>query len=159
MGIGIRVREVSFADDPLRGDHRTATYPKSGSVGSNAGLTALPVEITEKQDVNREEARRVETRSPGFIRMTKARSRRSKSSQNADIDRYFAQLALEAPAVKQAAAKLEVANRDLAQAELDLRYCDILADIDGVVTRRNVNPGDYVQIGRNLIAVRSLHDI
>jgi len=76
-----------------------------------------------------------------------------------DIDRYFAQLALEAPAVKQAAAKLEVANRDLAQAELDLRYCDITADIDGVITRRNVNPGDYVQIGRNLMAVRSLHDI
>ena len=36
---------------------------------------------------------------------------------------------------------------------------DIVAEIDGVVTRRNVNPGDYVQIGQNLMAVRSLHDI
>jgi membrane fusion protein (multidrug efflux system) len=80
-------------------------------------------------------------------------------AKRGDIDRYFAQLALEAPAVKQAAAKLEVANRDLAQAELDLRYCDITADIDGVITRRNVNPGDYVQIGQNLMAIRSLHDI
>jgi membrane fusion protein, multidrug efflux system len=80
-------------------------------------------------------------------------------AKQGDIDRYFADLALEAPAVKQAAAKLEVANRDLAQAELDLRYCDITADIDGVVTRRNVNPGDYVQIGQNLMAIRSLHDI
>jgi membrane fusion protein, multidrug efflux system len=80
-------------------------------------------------------------------------------AKEGDIDRYFAQLALEAPAVKQAAAKLEVANRDLAQAELDLRYWDITADIDGVVTRRNVNPGDYVQIGQNLMAIRSLHDI
>jgi membrane fusion protein (multidrug efflux system) len=76
-----------------------------------------------------------------------------------DIDRYFAQLTTEAPAVKQAAAKLEAANRDLAQAELDLRYCDIVAKIDGVVTRRNVNPGDYVQIGQNLMAIRSLRDI
>src|ERR1700757_4082664 len=76
-----------------------------------------------------------------------------------DIDRYFAQLALEAPAVKQAAATLEVANRDLAQAELDLRYCDIVADIDGVITRRNVNPGNYVQIGQNLMAIRSLNDV
>jgi membrane fusion protein, multidrug efflux system len=76
-----------------------------------------------------------------------------------DIDRYFAQLTTEAPAVKQAEAKLEAANRDLAQAELDLRYCDIVAEIDGVVTRRNVNPGDYVQIGQNLMAIRSLHDI
>ena len=80
-------------------------------------------------------------------------------AKQGDVDRYFAQLTLDAPAVKQAAAKLEVANRDLAQAELDLRYCDITADIDGVITRRNVNPGDYVQIGQNLMAIRSLHDI
>jgi membrane fusion protein (multidrug efflux system) len=76
-----------------------------------------------------------------------------------DIDSVFAKLTKEAPAVKQAEAKLEVAKRDLAQTELDLRYCDIVAEIDGVVTRRNVNPGDYVQIGQNLMAIRSLHDI
>ena len=79
--------------------------------------------------------------------------------KHGDIDRYFAQITTDAPAVKQAAAKLEVANRELAQAELDLRYTDIVAEIDGVVTRRNVNPGDYVQIGQNLMAIRSLHDI
>jgi membrane fusion protein (multidrug efflux system) len=76
-----------------------------------------------------------------------------------DIDRTFDQLAAEAPAVKQAEAKLESAKRDLAQAELDLRYCDIIAEIDGVVTRRNVNPGNYVQVGQNLMAVRSLGEI
>jgi len=76
-----------------------------------------------------------------------------------DIDTTFARLAAEAPAVKQAEAKLETAKRDLAQAELDLRYCDIVADIDGVITRRNVNPGDYVQIGQNLMAIRSLNEI
>jgi membrane fusion protein (multidrug efflux system) len=76
-----------------------------------------------------------------------------------DLDSTFAKLAAEAPAVKQAEAKLETANRELAQAVLDLRYCDIVADIDGVITRRNVNPGDYVQIGQNLMAIRSLRDI
>ena len=76
-----------------------------------------------------------------------------------DIDRYFDQLTADAPAVKQAEAKLEVAKRELAQAELDLRYCDIVAEIDGVVTRRNVNPGNYVQVGQNLMAVRSLREI
>jgi membrane fusion protein (multidrug efflux system) len=79
--------------------------------------------------------------------------------EQGDIDRTFAQLAATAPAVKQAEAKLESANRDLAQAELNLRYCDIVAEIDGVVTRRNVNPGDYVQIGQNLMAIRSLSEI
>jgi membrane fusion protein (multidrug efflux system) len=61
--------------------------------------------------------------------------------------------------VKQAQAKLESANRDLTQAELNLRYCDIVAEIDGVVTRRNVNPGNNVQVGQNLMAIRSLNEI
>jgi membrane fusion protein (multidrug efflux system) len=76
-----------------------------------------------------------------------------------DVDATFARYAADAPAVKQAEAKLEAARRDLAQAELDLRYTDIIADIDGVVTRRNVNPGNYVQVGQNLMAVRSLNEI
>lgn len=76
-----------------------------------------------------------------------------------EVDRTFAQLTADAPAVKQAEARLESAKRDLAQAELDLRYCDIVADIDGVVTRRNANTGDYVQVGQNLMAIRSLTEI
>jgi membrane fusion protein, multidrug efflux system len=76
-----------------------------------------------------------------------------------DIDRTFARFAANAPAVKQAEAKIEAAKRSLAQAELDLSYCDITAEIDGVVTRRNVNPGDFVQVGQNLMAIRSLHEI
>jgi membrane fusion protein, multidrug efflux system len=76
-----------------------------------------------------------------------------------DIDSTFAQYAADAPAIKQAAAKLEAAKRDLAQAELYLTYCDIRADIGGVVTRRNVNPGNYVQVGQNLMAIQSLDQI
>ena len=76
-----------------------------------------------------------------------------------DLDRVFARLAADAPGVKQAEAKLESAKRALAQAELDLSYCDITAEIDGVVTRRNVNPGNYVQVGQNLMAIRSLTEI
>src|SRR6516162_6805439 len=76
-----------------------------------------------------------------------------------NIDRTFARLAAQAPAVKQAEAKLAATNRDLAVAELDLRYCDVVAEIDGVVTRRNVNPGNDVQVGQSLMAIRSLNEI
>ena len=76
-----------------------------------------------------------------------------------DVDRTLAGLTPNAPAVKQAQAKLETANRDLVQAELNLRYCDIVAEIDGVVTRRNVNPGNNVQVGQSLMAIRSLREI
>jgi membrane fusion protein (multidrug efflux system) len=45
------------------------------------------------------------------------------------------------------------------QAELTLSYCDVVAAIDGVVTRRNVKPGDQVIAGQQLMALRSLTDI
>ena len=76
-----------------------------------------------------------------------------------DVNRTFERLAAEAPDIKQAQAKLEAGNRDLAQAELDLRYCEVVADIDGVIARRNVNPGDFVQAGQGLMAIRSLTEV
>jgi membrane fusion protein (multidrug efflux system) len=76
-----------------------------------------------------------------------------------DIDRILAQLAQEAPAVKQAESRLAQAQRNRDQAELNLRYCDAVADIDGVVTRRQVNPGNNVIAGESLMAVRSLTEI
>ena len=44
-------------------------------------------------------------------------------------------------------------------AELNLRYRTIVSEIDEVVTGRNVNPGDNVQVGQSLMAVRSLTEI
>jgi membrane fusion protein (multidrug efflux system) len=76
-----------------------------------------------------------------------------------NIDSIYATVIKEAPALKQANAKLLAANRDLEQAQLNLRYCDILAEIDGVITRRNVNPGNNVQAGQSLMAIRSLTEI
>jgi len=64
-----------------------------------------------------------------------------------------------APTLKQAEAALLQAERDLDQAKLNLRYCTVVAEIDGVVTRRNVNPGNNVQVGQSLMAIRSLRDI
>ena len=82
-----------------------------------------------------------------------------KRDAEGDVDRILEQLVPNRPAVKQAEAKVAQAQDDLAQAELNLRYCDIVSDIDGLVTSRNVNPGNYVQIGQSLMAVRSLTEI
>jgi membrane fusion protein (multidrug efflux system) len=76
-----------------------------------------------------------------------------------DIDRILRDLVPKVPAVMQAKAKLAQARHDLEQAELDLSYCEVRSDIDGVVTRRNVNPGNYVQVGQQLMAVRSVREI
>jgi membrane fusion protein (multidrug efflux system) len=82
-----------------------------------------------------------------------------KQDPQGNLDRIYARLIPLAPAIKQAEAKLQEARADLNQALLDLRYCDVVSEIDGVVTRRNVNPGNNVQVGQSLMAVRSLTEI
>jgi membrane fusion protein (multidrug efflux system) len=82
-----------------------------------------------------------------------------KRDPRGNIDRIYAQLLIGAPAVKQAQAKLAQAQRNLDQALLNLRYCDVVSEIDGVVTRRDVNPGNNVIAGQSLMAVRSLTEI
>jgi membrane fusion protein (multidrug efflux system) len=76
-----------------------------------------------------------------------------------NIDRIYAEIIKNAPALQKAKTNLLQAQRDLDQAKLDLRYCTIVAEIDGVITRRNVNPGNNVQVGQTLMAIRSLRDI
>lgn len=76
-----------------------------------------------------------------------------------DIDRIYADLIKNAPSVKQAESRLLQAQRKLEEAKLNLSYTDIVAEIDGVVTRRNVNPGNNLVAGQSLMALRSLTEI
>jgi membrane fusion protein (multidrug efflux system) len=82
-----------------------------------------------------------------------------KRDPTGDIDKIYAKLIPQSPLVRQAQTKLDEAKRNLDQAQLNLRYCDIVAEIDGVVTRRSVNPGNNVTVGQSLMAVRSLTEI
>jgi membrane fusion protein (multidrug efflux system) len=82
-----------------------------------------------------------------------------KQDPEGNLDKIYAHLIPQAPAIKQAEAKLLQAQRDLDNAELNLRYCDVVSEIDGLVTRRNINPGNNVQAGQSLMAVRSLTEI
>ena len=82
-----------------------------------------------------------------------------KRDAQGDIDRILDQLFKDAPLVKPAEGKVDEAQAHLDQAKLDLRYCDVVAEIDGVVTRRNVNPGNHVVAGEGMMALRSLTEI
>jgi membrane fusion protein (multidrug efflux system) len=76
-----------------------------------------------------------------------------------NLDRIFADLLPKVPSVLEAKALLAQAQHDLEQADLNLRYCDVVSQIDGVVTSRNVNPGNNVQAGQVVMAVRSLTEV
>ena len=90
---------------------------------------------------------------------TKTLEEFARRDREGNIDRVLASLIPQAPAVKQAEARLLQARSDLDEAELDLRYCEVRAEIDGVVTRRNVNPGNNVVAGQELMAIRSVAEI
>jgi membrane fusion protein (multidrug efflux system) len=79
-----------------------------------------------------------------------------KQDPEGNLDRILAHIIPKAPAIQQAEAKLAQTQRDLAQAELNLRYCDVFSEIEGQVTSRSVNPGNNVQAGQGLMAVRAL---
>jgi membrane fusion protein (multidrug efflux system) len=82
-----------------------------------------------------------------------------KRDSSGNIDAIFDEISKNAPDTKQAEAKLNEAQANLHQAELNLSYCDVVAKFDGVVTRRNVNPGDQVLARQGLMALRPLTDI
>lgn len=133
--------------------------PNSGDLGE------VPPDIDQTfSSVRQAQAALIQTAAQlgvghSYAQLPKEMLAQFESFNQGDVDRTLAALTDNAPAVKQAKAKVESAKRDLVQAELNLRYCDIVAEIDGVVTRRNVNPGNNVQVGQSLMAIRSLNDI
>jgi membrane fusion protein (multidrug efflux system) len=56
-------------------------------------------------------------------------------------------------------AKVRQARAVLAAAELNLSYTDILAPVDGVVTHKQVEPGQIVQQGQGLLVVVPLQNV
>ncbi len=97
--------------------------------------------------------------APTDLTPNKALEKFRELDKNGDVDRIFAELVPKAPFVLEAKSALEQARHDLQQAELNLRYCDVISEIDGVVVGRNVNPGYNVLPGQALMAVRSLTEI
>jgi membrane fusion protein, multidrug efflux system len=82
-----------------------------------------------------------------------------KRDPEGNLDRIYAKVIADAPSIKLAQATLMQAQSDLDQAQLNLSYCTVKAEIDGVITRRDVNPGNNVVAGQSLMAIRSLTEI
>jgi len=82
-----------------------------------------------------------------------------KRDPEGNIDRIYASLMKDVPLIKQAQAKLNQAQHKLEEAKLNLSFCDVVAEIDGIVTRREVNPGNNVVAGQSVMALRSETEI
>jgi membrane fusion protein (multidrug efflux system) len=59
----------------------------------------------------------------------------------------------------QAAAAVEQARAELDQAKLNLGYTRILAPVNGIITRKNLEASQNVSVGQNMMTLVSLDDI
>lgn len=64
-----------------------------------------------------------------------------------------AQAALSATQIHTAEAGVEKFKAALEQARLNLAYATVAAPVDGLVTKKSVEPGDYVQVGQPLLSL------
>ena len=58
-----------------------------------------------------------------------------------------------------AIARVKQAQAALDQAELNMQYTEVRAPIDGIVSERKVELGQYVQVGQPLLALVPLHNV
>jgi len=69
------------------------------------------------------------------------------------VDEAKATLAATEAAITMALAQWQAAQTNIASAQLDLSYAKIFAPCDGRVTRKAVEPGNYVQVGQQLMSI------
>ena len=77
------------------------------------------------------------------------------ASAHADVKR----VAMRSADAQAKLAKVEQSRAQLAAAELNLSYCNIVAPVDGVVTHKQVEDGQIVQQGQGLMVIVPLQDV
>jgi membrane fusion protein, multidrug efflux system len=80
-------------------------------------------------------------------------ARQKVAADDSRVDEARATLAATEAAITMALAQWTEAQTNVASAQLDLSYTKIFAPSDGRVTRKSVEPGDYVQTGQTLFSI------
>jgi membrane fusion protein (multidrug efflux system) len=80
-------------------------------------------------------------------------ARQKAIADSSKINESRAELSATEAAVAAALAQVRAAEANVQAAHLDLSYAKIHAPCDGRVTRKAVEPGDYVQIGQQLLSL------
>lgn len=107
-------------------------------------------------DRARYEAVRSEAISRSRLDLAKTEARSATAEAEAARGRAgaaAAQLEADGASIDVATAQVQQAQARLQQAELDLSYTKVRAPLDGRVTARTVQEGNYVEIGRDLLSI------
>jgi membrane fusion protein (multidrug efflux system) len=80
-------------------------------------------------------------------------ARQKVAVDDSKVDEAKATLAATGAAITMALAQWQAAQTNIAAAQLDLSYTKVFALCDGRVTRKAVEPGNYVQVGQQLMSI------
>ena len=80
-------------------------------------------------------------------------ARQKVAVDDSKVDEAKATLAATGAAITMALAQWKAAQTNVAAAQLDRSYTKIFAPCDGRVTRKAVEPGNYVQVGQQLMSI------
>ena len=70
-----------------------------------------------------------------------------------------AQVAVASARVAAAQAQAAEKRTELEYAKLQRSYCSVVAPIDGLVSKKNVEPGQFIQAGQTLLSIASESDV
>jgi membrane fusion protein (multidrug efflux system) len=137
--------------------YATIAQGEAQQVSAQAQEVEARQELERQQSLTQTEAgtrQKLEQATAGY-----ARAQADVRASRALIAAERHQLEVLSGTKKQRAADIEAAKATLAAARLKLGYTKIVAPFDGVVGERQVQPGDYVNIGSSLINVVPLPDV
>ena len=143
--------QIATAKETARQSEAQAAADKANALKASEDLKRAQDLIERKiiapQEFDTAQANAVAATNTWKASEAKAASDRSK------IDEAEAQLEAGASALDRAVAQARQSAVDVKLSDLNLSYTKIVAPASGRITRKAVEPGDYVQIGQRLMAV------
>jgi len=144
------------------GSHAKAGSPRSGQAGAQLAAARAAVAQAEanftRASQDAERARRLAERGIVSASQLDAAVTGSQAAAAA-LDAAREQAAAADAATSGASARVLAARAARERSALDLSYTRLVAPSDGVVSRKTVEPGQYVQAGQTLLDVVPLEDI
>jgi len=161
---------VDQARAGLKAAQETAERARAAVAAAEAEATRTATDLRRFEQLARQDAVALRQRDDATAADRVARARleearkqvaaaeaeiRAAAGQLTEADAAPQQVGVKASEVVQRGAEVEQADAAVRAAELDLSYTKVYAPISGRVTRKNADPGEFVQIGQALMALVS----
>lgn len=144
----VRFRDLVTKDEISRQDYDAA---EAAAESNRAQVDAAKADVVAAQH-NLDQA-------VAELNQAKARLASAQIQQRQSQQVQPKQVAVSQARVKQAQAQVQQAQANVDQAQLNLSYTTIRAPVDGIVSRKNAEPGMHVSTGQQVMALVPLDDV